>query len=48
MFYCSNGLRIDWSLACDGNMDCLDGSDESKDLCSRYEYGTNISMGTKQ
>ncbi|CAI6350599.1 unnamed protein product [Macrosiphum euphorbiae] len=44
MFYCSNGLRIDWSLACDGNMDCLDGSDESKDLCSRYEYGTNISM----
>jgi len=27
MFYCSNGLHIDWSLACDGNMDCLDGSE---------------------
>ncbi|XP_060871436.1 uncharacterized protein LOC132945689 [Metopolophium dirhodum] len=44
MFYCSNGLRIEWSSVCDGHKDCFDGLDEMKELCARYEYGTNISM----
>ncbi|KAL4123123.1 hypothetical protein QTP88_015353 [Uroleucon formosanum] len=41
-FYCSNGLCIELSWVCDGRKDCSDGSDETKELCARYEYGTNI------
>ncbi|KAL4123142.1 hypothetical protein QTP88_015367 [Uroleucon formosanum] len=41
-FVCTNGLCIEWSLVCDGHKDCSDGSDETKKLCARYEYGTNI------
>ncbi|XP_029345068.1 suppressor of tumorigenicity 14 protein homolog [Acyrthosiphon pisum] len=43
-FYCSNGLCIEWSLVCDGIKDCTDGLDETKELCARYEYGTNMTM----
>lgn len=43
-FYCSDGLCIKWSWVCDGRNDCSDGSDENKDLCARYEYGTNMTM----
>ncbi|CAI6368896.1 unnamed protein product [Macrosiphum euphorbiae] len=41
-FYCSNGLCIEWSWICDGRKDCSDGSDETKELCARYEYGPNM------
>ncbi|XP_060869935.1 uncharacterized protein LOC132944543 isoform X2 [Metopolophium dirhodum] len=44
MFYCLNGLRIEWSSVCDNNRDCSDGSDETNEFCARYEYGRNISM----
>ncbi|XP_060869972.1 uncharacterized protein LOC132944560 [Metopolophium dirhodum] len=44
MFYCSNGLRIEWSSVCDGRTHCSDGLDESNDLCARHGYGTNIGM----
>ncbi|CAI6368302.1 unnamed protein product [Macrosiphum euphorbiae] len=43
-FYCSNGLCIEWSLVCDGVKDCTDGLDETKELCARYEYGTNMTI----
>eukprot|EP00102_Acyrthosiphon_pisum_P006981 XP_003241098.3 PREDICTED: limulus clotting factor C-like [Acyrthosiphon pisum] len=43
-FYCSNGVCIEWSLVCDGIKDCIDGSDETNELCARYEYGTNMTM----
>ncbi|XP_029342388.1 uncharacterized protein LOC115033024 isoform X1 [Acyrthosiphon pisum] len=41
-FHCSNGLCIEWSWVCDDRKDCSDGSDETKELCARYEYGTNM------
>ncbi|XP_060881629.1 uncharacterized protein LOC132953090 [Metopolophium dirhodum] len=40
-FYCSNVLCIKWSWVCDGEKDCSDGSDEAKELCAQFEYGTN-------
>ncbi|XP_001942568.2 modular serine protease-like [Acyrthosiphon pisum] len=43
-FVCTNGLCIEWSLVCDGHKDCSDGSDETKELCARYEYGKNMNM----
>ncbi|CAI6346657.1 unnamed protein product [Macrosiphum euphorbiae] len=38
-FHCSNGRCIEWSWVCDGRKDCPDGSDETKELCARYDYG---------
>ncbi|XP_060871702.1 uncharacterized protein LOC132945906 isoform X2 [Metopolophium dirhodum] len=43
-FNCSNGRCIEWLLVCDGHKDCSDGSDETKELCAIYEFGTNMTM----
>ncbi|XP_025208667.1 uncharacterized protein LOC112604026 [Melanaphis sacchari] len=40
-FHCSNGSCIMRSSVCDGQKDCLNGSDENEELCAQYEYGMN-------
>ncbi|XP_050053300.1 low-density lipoprotein receptor-related protein 8-like [Aphis gossypii] len=37
-FVCSNGLCITLSSICDGQVDCLDGSDEKIELCDRFIF----------
>ncbi|XP_050053297.1 venom protease-like [Aphis gossypii] len=37
-YSCSDGSCIVRSLVCDGQNDCLDGSDENKELCNQYLY----------